>query len=1042
MIHIFSSLNLTELSNKIAGNILHACPVNPLTPHTIIVPNMDTARWLKLAIAEKNGIAANLQFLLPAEWQWKQVRKLYPDLPDTLMSDIEPMKWAVFGMLMNSEERSLFPVLERYILNQGREREEAAALQLSFQIASVFDQYLIYRPEMMIHWQNNTKVKDSDEAWQSKLWKKLCSNWESGAIGGNTLNKAELFWKTLNAMAVGEITAEEHLYCFNLGLIPNPCLSLLKETGKYCQIDLYVLQLSQGLDSPENELLTSFGEVLVQTQRLYQNLGASEEYLENKGYPDTLLGLIRQSVVENIPLKHVKTDTHPETVQIRSCHSPLREVETLHHFLLGLFERDNTLQPDDILVATPDLDTYAPFIRAVFDTPEDGHPSLPYHLGSSYQNSELERALNQLLSIADSRFHFTPVMDLFSMEPVRESFGVSDIAAGLVKRWMQENQVIWGLNATHRTEFGQPAEPLQTWQTALRRGWLGQWIGGSGMSEQFPEILYNGVQNVSQQETWAAFSNFLHRLDDFRSQIKVNRPIHEWCDWLQSKLPTFFSENSLAGADAIKMLLSLNSLSKNAALARCNVKVPFSLFRSEIRKMLESRGAAGTRFTGGITFSAMVPARSIPFRVIALIGLNDQSFPRKQTSPDFDIMARQPRNGERNRKQEDRNLFLESILAAGEIHYCSYLGQSPVDNETIPPSPIVSEWTEMVSNTSGLSETEVVKKEALTGFSPSAFRNGGSYSKIYLSAAMVMRDEKQIVNGLEQEGSLPEPEEQEKILVSELARFFKNPPAGFLQKRFGVYFEEPDAEKEEFEAGHLETHILFQKVFGWLLSGKSRERLRSLLNQSGMLPAGWLGLKIVNNLLKNSETAIRLLQEHGFEPVIQYIDISIVLDGNIIEDSISNYSKHGFLEINPSGASGQNLIQSWIRHLCWLAGGGSGSSWLLCNLRKGEPKLIRFDDPGNHVELLAGLVQLYKEGLVKPLHFFPNTLTEYCENKDSGRDSRARLAFEGGYNKYGERENMFTQSLLGPDASFSAEYLDERFVAVIEAMLANKAEVV
>ncbi|TVQ00267.1 MAG: exonuclease V subunit gamma [Balneolaceae bacterium] len=1042
MIHIISSLSLTELSRKLADDILSVCPVNPLTPHTIIVPNQDTARWLKLFIAEKNGIAANLQFLLPAEWQWKQVRKLYPDLPESLRSDIEPMKWAVFGLLMNPEERSSFPVLERYIRAQGREREETAALQLSSQIASVFDQYLIYRPEMMLRWQNGATGKDDDEVWQSAFWRKLCNRWKSAETRKETLNKAELFANTLDALVSGEISVDENLFCFNIGLIPKPVLSLLKETGKYCHLELFLMQPSQNLKDPENELLVSFGEDLAQIQRLYQTLGRPEELLADEQFPDTLLGRIRQSIINNIPLNNVKSGTDQESVQIRSCHSPLREVETLHQFLLELFERDDALQPEDILVVSPDIEEYGPFIRAVFDNPEVGQPAIPYHLASFRHHNELERALNQLLSVADSRFHFTPVMDFFSMEPVRETFGVSDTAAGMVKRWMQENQVIWGLNSAHRTELGQPADDLQTWHTALRRGWLGQWMGETDNYEEFPQLLYQGVQSVSQQEIWAAFSFFLFQLDEIRRQININRSIPEWCEWLQSKLPNFFLEKLKTGTDGMKIMLKIDSLSDYTTLAGCDVKVPFSLFRTEIIKLLESSNAAGARFTGGITFSSMVPVRSIPFRIIALIGLNDQSFPRKQSTPDFDLMARQPRDGERNRKQEDRNLFLESILAAGDVHYCSYIGQSPVDNETIPPSSIVSEWVELVTIASGIDEPQIVKKEALTGFSPSAFRNRGSFSKNYFLTAQAMHNEEQIVSGLEQAGPLPEPEDQEEILVSDLTRFFKNPPAMFLQKRFGVYFEEPDEEKEEFEAGHLETHILFQKVFGWVASGQADGRIRSLLFESGILPSGWLGEKMVNNLLEHTHTAIQLLREHDFEPNLHHEEISILLNSSVINDSISTYSMEGLLDINPSGASGQNLIQSWIRHLCWLNNGGSGPSWLLCNLKKGEPKLVRFNDPGNTDELLNVLLQLYKEGQVKPLKFFTNSLVEYSENDDSSREYKARLAFEGGYNRYGERENIFVQSLLGPDVSFSEEFLDERFLAVIDAMLTSKEEVV
>lgn len=1041
MIHCFKSCHLHILADHFSRLLDQSRGQDPFQPHTIIVPNLDTARWLKLFIAEKNGIAANLQFMLPAEWQWKQIRKLFPDLPEKLWSDIEPMKWTIFELLMNANERKAFPVLERYILSRGRENEETAILQLASQVASVFDQYLIYRPEMMLRWQNGSISKEQDESWQSQLWRKLCLSRNSIEIRENTMNKAELFTQTLHAMANGDIGIENALYCFNLGLIPKPILSLLHEAGKFSSVELFLIQPADRIQFPENELLDSFGGDAAQVQRLYEMMEGPKEYLSAGGYfPDTLLGHIRQSVTNNSPLKEYQTHKSPQTVQVRSCHSPLREVETLHRFLLEQFECDDTLRPDDILVTSPQLEDYAPFIRAVFDNPEEGQPTIPYHLAYNRSTNEIEHALNQLLTIADSRFYFAPVMDFFTMEAVRETCGVSESEAALVKRWMQENNVIWGLDAAHRAEFGQPGDSLQTWQTALNRGWLGQWIGETDELEEGIPLLYNGVQSVSQQENWAAFSHFMNLLDDLRKQSKNGRSIPDWCTWLKAILPQFFGDAFKTGTDGLRIMQLIDTLSQHVQLAGSISVVPFSLFRAEIKKQLEDSSAAGARFTGGITFSSMVPVRSIPFRVIALIGLNDQSFPRKPSTPDFDLMARQPFDGERNRKQEDRNLFLESVLAAQDVHYCSYIGQSPVDNETIPPSTIVSEWVEMISAATGLDDSKIIKKEALTGFSPNDFRNGGSFSKDYFMAAQAMQQQGNTVNGFETSKPLPEPEEKEKIAVSDLTRFFRNPVSGFMQKRLGVYFKEPENEKEEFETGHLETHILFQKVFGWMLSGKNDGEIRNLLSGAGILPSGWPGQKTMNDLLENAQTAIFTLREHEFEPEFDYLKISISLGNIIIEDDISTYSKNRLLDINPSGKSGRTFIETWIRHLCRLGSGGTGPSWLLCNLKKGEPELIRFDDPGNATEILTGFVQLYREGLLSPLHFFPNTLTEFSENDDSKRDHKARLAFEGAYLTYGERENIFVQTLLGPSAAFSHTFLEDRFLAITDAMIANKKE--
>jgi len=151
--HIYKSHNLELLADKLSQQLRKNRPDDPLKSIPVIVPNLDTSRWLKLKLAQKLGVIANIEFLLPAEWQYRQIRVIYPDLPKTLPSDPDPMRWSIFDLLMNSKIRSQFPRLDEYTKSRPDERREEAVMQLARQIASVFDQYLMYRPDMILRWQ-------------------------------------------------------------------------------------------------------------------------------------------------------------------------------------------------------------------------------------------------------------------------------------------------------------------------------------------------------------------------------------------------------------------------------------------------------------------------------------------------------------------------------------------------------------------------------------------------------------------------------------------------------------------------------------------------------------------------------------------------------------------------------------------------------------------------------------------------------------------------------------------------------------------------
>ena len=111
---------------------------------------------------------------------------------------------------------------------------------------------------------------------------------------------------------------------------------------------------------------------------------------------------------------------------------------------------------------------------------------------------------------------------------------------------------------------------------------------------------------------------------------------------------------------------------------------------------LDQTGFGFGFMTGGVTFCAMLPMRSIPFRVICLLGMDGEAYPRQSKPLGFDYMARYPRRGDRSRRNDDRYLFLEAILSARERLYISYVGQSIQDNTAIPPSVLVSELIDYV----------------------------------------------------------------------------------------------------------------------------------------------------------------------------------------------------------------------------------------------------------------------------------------------------------------------------------------------------------
>lgn len=1039
MIHLIRSHNLNILSSALAENLVKTAPNDPFISQKIIVPNLDTARWFKLFAAEKNGIAANLECMLPAEWLWKQIRKIYPDLPELLPSDLQPMKWSLFRLLCDEDVREKFELLNRYIERQPNERREPAAFQLAGQIASVFDEYLVYRPEMMLRWQRGHSGKGDDEKWQSELWRMLDKSWKKSGTEKEK-NRAELFDEALTAYSNQQLETDDSLFLLNPGLLPLPIVKLLKKTGEQSDLFIYQIELSKESKISRNELVQVYGGESERASEVINIIRPDTSHnLHSEISQNRILGQVKSHILNGEPLRNItENDKEISGIEIRSCHSPLREIEVLHQFLLEKFDENENLHPDDILVATPDLDTYRPYIKAVFDEVENGLPNIPYHAGYSARNSELgiERSLLRLLTVLDSRFEFSEVIDLFMMKPVYQSFGISESDCHKLQRWIEENHVVWGLDANHRTEFDQPADELQTWNSALRRGWFGNLLGGKEGEVVNDLLLYPSIQTTNDQQIWAAFSNYMHQLDAMRKEVKQRKPCSSWVDWLTNRIDFLFDDASMESVEAQAIKHVMGQIQEQVKVADCGKDIPFSLFKSELTSMLDQHKASGALFTHGVTFSSMVPVRSIPFKIIALIGLNGNDFPRKQITPDFDLMAQNPLPGERNRKDEDRNLFLESIMAAGNIHYCSYIGQSPVDNEEIPPSTIVSEWADVMSSASGNESKNLIKKEALSGFSRSNFKSKKSYSGVYLQTARVMQNDEESISGLKLHQPIPLEGLEEPIQIDELTRFYSNPIRWFLRKRFEVSLRDPDQHKNEFELDHIEKHILFQRVFGWVLDGMPYQQIQKYLMQSGAVPLGWAGEKKVVEIRKNIEAAMSVLNKSRIDPKLDQFTVDLSVGENQVEGSLISYSENQFVDITPSKFSGRIAINSWIKHLCGTLSGhfDEKNSILFCELKEGEPKKEVFKPVQNAEEILAELIDFYKEGLTEPLTFFPQTLFKFEEReRDGKKDAYKKAANKFNTDDYsiGENNDLAIQTLLGDGIEFQDEFITDRYRHII-----------
>lgn len=1038
MYHLFRSPHITKLAKELSGLLADNKPDNPLKPVEIVVPNKDTARWLSLHLAELNGITANNLYRLPSEWLWKKIREKHKELPDVLPSDPGPMTWSIYTLLGEESVLQRFPILKKWLKRQTG-KTGIHRWQLSRQISSVFDQYQVYRPDMLYAWEKEGGDGTSS-GWQPELWNLLNRRWKELKDNNLKYHRAELFRQVYEDQNSNRPVGNQPVYLFNTGLIPPPISRLLLQISKSAEV--YHLAVSSaapaGLQDNveyQNETVESFSK---EQQEQVDIIGEFDKAnpgfvnykkIEGEEVKTHNLGLIQQSIMKNNTIPEIKR--MDRSIEIRSCHNPLRELEVLYQYLLQLFSENEDISPDDILVVTPDIHHYAPFIRAVFGTREEGLPHLPYYIaGSSPKSSGIKLAFMDLMELSGSRFRKEDVIDFMFHSAVCDRFQLSDTDLSLVRQWFDENRVVWGLDGPHRAEFQQPEEELQTWQHAIRRGWLGQLISEKPGTISNGLLLYPGISSADEKLLWAKVNSILRLLSHVRTKSLQKLDLPHWEKELKKWLDFFISDKPVYEEERHSVTSTIEQVIREAETGQAGNKIPFSLIRNSLTDKLDKNSGPLSFYTRGLLFNSMVPVRSLPFKVIALLGLNDDQFPRQPVTPEFDLMSSERKPGERDRKYEDRNLFLETVMSAKDVHYSSFVGRNQKDDEAVPPSPILDEWIHLIAGSHNLNPEDCVKNERLNGFSVESFLKGaeGSFSHKYGELVKGLLAGKNI-KGLDVDIQLPEPDDLSDELISfeNLLAFYRNPAGFFFKNRLDIYLKGFDDEREdEFRIDGLAGYVLFRYIFGWLLNGTEKKRIKEILLLSGYLPEGWPGERKLIEIMNIAENGIRQIRESGYTPGQVSHSLDIRLDHFSVKGLINSSSEKGMLDIHLSSESGRSMLSSWIRHLalCCEKKDKNLKTDVLYDLKKGSGKWRRFQYEPEAGDLLNELIDVYKKGMSTPLNLYIDSAYAYASNIEKGETAAMKHAlFEwgGDYKIFPERANQYLEFLLGKEADADPE---------------------
>lgn len=1020
---------------------------DPLAPEVIVVQSKGMQRWLAMELAKAMGVWANGDYPFPNAFVWDLFRKALPDIPATSPFDPAVLSWRIMGLLPGLLDNPEFAPLAGYLAGGQRELK---LYQLAGKIADTFDQYTIFRPDMIARWE-----KGAERHWQAILWRALA---EQGRGFHRDAVRTE-FFRRLAKGEVDKTLLPERITVFGISYLPQFHLDVFRRIADFTEVNLFVMgpcreywadilpeRIIARLSPEEREvriegnpLLASLGLLGKEFSDTLVELGATaggDTDLYGEAPDTTLLGMVQNDILrlEGSGGGQRPVDVADRSILISSCHSPMREVEVLHDTLLNLFAASDDITPRDILVMTPDIETYAPYISAVFDGCQDPRLKIPYSIAdrSIRREGGLAETFLAILDLPGKRFPVTAVTEILASPPVHGRFSLDAGHLELIRTWLEETRIRWGMDEEERRRAGFPPYREHSWRAGLDRLLLGYAMPEDD-GRMVAGILPFDAMEGEGPAVLGRFAGFVEGLHSLMDELDRPRTLPEWVRLCRRILDDFFAP----GEDGAFDLAALNGILTELETVRDEAgfggAVELPVIRAWLRGRLD-REVRGLGFmTGGVTFCAMLPMRSIPFAVIALLGMNDGAFPRQNRPPGFDLIARDRRRGDRSLRDEDRYLFLEALLSARRNFIISYTGQSIRDNSTLPPSVLVDEFMDYLGCrfTDGTPEfpAPLVTRHRLQPFSTAYFTGDGmlfSYSEENRRAvAQRLKGAVPVPSFMAE--PLPEPPaELLTVSLAGLLSFFDNPARYFARTRLGIRLDElapPLDDREPFALDSLDAFRLRVEMLDLALGGKEPLDIFPVARARGILPPARQGELMFRGLGDGvRELAERVRELIGGRAPLDSLPVDLVIGSYRITGILGDIWPDALLRHRGGKLSGRDQVRLWIEHLVLNQLDREG--YPAASILVATDATLSFGPVEEPLGHLATLLDLYGQGLREPLRFFPRTAAAYARKREL---SAARTAWEGEF--FPEGDDPYYRLCFG-----AVDPLDGEFERIAQAV--------
>ncbi len=1024
MLRVHRAARASALATALA-DVLATPLADPFTPEVISVPARGVERWLTQTLsmslgtegagtARSDGISANIDFPSPTALVGRAL-----SAAENLDPADEPwsrgrMLWTILAVVDESMNEPWCSVLATHLGHGSDEHRAGRRWSTASHLADLFRAYGADRPSMIAEWAAGRDTDGlggplpADLRWQAELWRAVRVR-----IGHpSPAERLEASCAVLENDPSILCDLPERLSIFGATRMTTDQLRVVSAIARHRDVHLWIPHPSMHMwdqlsDRPtavrrrddgsavslEHPLLSSLARDVRELEtRLLELAVATVHTVENeKPSPETLLGRIQSDIMHaRVPTTAAEPDG---SIAVHACHGSARQVEVLRECLLHIFDADPTLEPRDVLVMCPDVETYAPLIRATFGQRGLGHPG--HELRVRLADRGLRRTnpmlsvVATLLDLAVGRVTASEVLDLLASEPVRSHFGFGDDDLERLREWTQVSGARWGINSRQRTRFGLGDFAQNTFNFAVDRLLLG--VAADETAHEWLDLALP-VDDVDGNDIdlTGRLAEFIDRLAVVVRDLQGPQTVGQWRTALVRSLDLLTDTST---ADAWQRAQALREI-EEATRHGDESELRLADVRAMLTHALAGRPSRANFRTGELTVCTMVPMRSVPHRVVVLLGLDDEIFPRAGSEDGDNILTRDPAPGERDVRSEDRQLLLDAVMSAGEKLLLFYTGADPVSGAVKPPAIPLSELLDVVRATA---DADIVTRHPLQPFDSRNFDPDGPFSYDRAALAGARASERKPVAS---PAFLPKPlpaSPADDVELSDLIAFVEHPIAAFLRQRLGIRI--PDAGDDvsdslTVELDGLQKWDIGDRMLVERLGGTDIADFRAAEWRRGTLPPFKLGETQLQDITRAVEALVDVSRDVHSGPA-EVRDISVVLpSGRRVTGTVAGIHGAAIARTSYSRLAPKHRLAAWVRLLA-LQSQDDSRTWQAVTTGRGTGRRAAWRStitaPVDALAQLEKLVELRDLGLSEVLPFGPTASATYAERRFRGTPQRESM---------------------------------------------------